>query len=138
MISLEQFFNVYNTHHAPLTKPQKLPKLLPKFADVLRVLNAISKNDMAHRQKIYLDVIVKATDDALEQYALLLFYYKCRGIRAPNHHNYNKVGEAEKQFIHAYHQMGLSKYAIAKFLGRHVSTVYYVLKSSLSVKKCRR
>jgi len=115
-------------HHSVLTKPTKVPKLMPKFADTIKTLAGLAKNKQAISQKIYLDIIISATDNADEQYGLLLFFYKCCGIKAPSHHKYNKLSSNELAKIREWYIAGQSIYSIAKALNRHVSTIYYALK----------
>jgi len=115
-------------HHEPLDVPRKIPKLLPKFHDTIKTLAGLAKNSKAIELKVHIDVIVRATSNADEQYGLLLFFYKCAGIKAPSHHNYRRLSTYELAKIRELYVAGKSVYAIAKALNRHVSTIYYALK----------
>jgi len=115
-------------HHEPLNVPKNIPKLLPKFYDTIKTLAGLAKNKRVLELKVYLDIIVRATDNADEQYGLLLFFYKCAGIKAPSHHNYRKLSPDELAKIREWYIAGKSIYAIAKALNRSPSTIYYALK----------
>lgn len=65
--------------------------------------------------------------DAEEQYYLITYYYRCKGLLAPKH-RYKPLTEHEKQEIVKLHVSGVSMAGIARRLQRHVSTIYYFLK----------
>jgi len=115
-------------HHSVLTKSTKIPKLKQKYPEVIKTLAGLAKNRRAISHEVYINIIINTTDDAEEQYGLLLFFYKCCGIKAPSHHNYSKLSQNEMAKIREWYIAGKSIYSIAKALNRHVSTIYYALK----------
>ena len=114
-------------HHEPLKITQKSPLLKQKYNDFLKYLATLAKNS-DNNSKTHLKEIIKITSDAEEQYALVIFYWKCKGIITPKSHKYNKLQPHEIQKIKEMYVAGYSIYAIAKALNRHTSTIYYVLK----------
>ena len=73
-------------------------------------------------------MILKETSNAEEQYALVVFYWRCRGVKIATSHRYKPLTQQEMEEIRRLRSEGCSIYKIAKQLKRHVSTIYYALK----------
>ena len=115
-----------HNHSAPLYRYKWAPVLRKQHPHVLKQLTRMAKRK-APREAV-LRYIIYQTSEAELQYHFLMFFYKQAGIKAPGHHKYSPLSEAEKKAILEMFQRNFSVYSIAKHLGRHVSTIYYYLK----------
>ena len=131
VITNEFIYNLNNNmklpHHEIFRLPKKSPCLRKKYSGFLKHLSKLAKNSN-NNDKTYLNEIIRKTSDAEEQYALVVFYWKCKGIKASTCHSYKKISEKEAKEIVELHKQGWSIYSIAKHFNRHTSTIHYFLK----------
>jgi|GEM_PF-6293325 len=113
-------------HHEVLVMSDKSPNIKKKYGNFVRYLVATAKS--AETNETYIREIINKTSDAEEQYAMLTIVWKARGLKKANEHKYKKVSPAEVAKIRELYTAGHSIYSIAKYLNRHTSTIYYVLK----------
>jgi len=130
--SFENYTHYSSTQHSVLSPATRnkvpLKKLYPRAIKHLAKIAKISPNPYGGRgYPAHLREIIKTTSDAEEQYALLVHYYNCLGLRIKKR-NYRPLTEDEKSRILSYYSSGYCVSKIAEALGRHVSTVYYFIK----------
>ena len=101
-----------------------------------RILAARARNAReAERAPLRVILEYTATGETDVQYYAVMFYYKllsshlnCQDLHPPKLRRYKRLTGVEKERIIEMWRQGASVYAIAKALGRHSSTIWYLLK----------
>lgn len=121
--------NAYN-HHAPLRKKVS-PYVSKRYHKTIgRLLKLLKLNgNKIPEDKYHLKIILHATSDAEEQYAILRIFYKQAGYKLPKTKPHRWLTEDEKeQIITMFFKFKMPKLKIAKELGRPDSTIHYFIK----------
>jgi len=127
MITSDYYHNFTEHSGRVLYRYRHSPVLRKRWRSVLWRLAKMAKQG-ADRELV-IHYVLNKTSEAELQYSFLMFYYKCCGVIAPNHHNYKLLTREEKETILALKQEGCSLSSISKRLNRHPSTIHYFLKN---------
>jgi len=128
MIENSYYYNFPAHSGRVLYRYRRLPKLARRYSKALSILSFFARSSYPREKVLYF--ILKTSSEPEVQYALLLHYYKCLGIKLPSHNNYKKISHEEAKTILEMYSQNFSIYQIAKTLNRHPSTIYYFLKKN--------